>query len=145
MNWLLPQVENCFTAFNQISHYQILIKNFFLNITSNHRQIGVNIVGLLNRFWTSSVKCCTTNFSIHASECPVFIMNQLKSVYNIPFLDSYSHPIHTCLSMIASNVFVAKWVNISIKFLKYLGSQKKGREIGTLWLICHLEEVHETA
>ena len=42
-------------------------------------------------------------FSIHASECPVFIMNQLKSVYNIPFLNSYSHPIHTCLSMIASN------------------------------------------
>ena len=42
-------------------------------------------------------------FSIHASECPVFIMNRLKSVYNIPFLDSYSHPIHTCLSMIASN------------------------------------------
>ena len=30
-------------------------------------------------------------------------MNQLKSVYNIPFLDSYSHPIHTYLS-IASNV-----------------------------------------
>ena len=30
-------------------------------------------------------------------------MNQLKFVYNIQFLDSYSHPIHTCLSMIASN------------------------------------------
>ena len=29
-------------------------------------------------------------------------MNELKSVYNIPFLDSYSHLIHTCLSMIAS-------------------------------------------
>ena len=28
-------------------------------------------------------------------------MNQLKSVYNIPFLDSYSHPKHTYLSMIA--------------------------------------------
>ena len=49
------------------------------------------------------MKCWTTNFSIHASECPVIIMNQLKSVYNIPFLDSYSNPIHTCLSMIASN------------------------------------------
>ena len=58
-------------------------------ITSNHRQIGVNIIGLLNRFLTSSLKCWTTNFSIHASDCPVFIMNQLKSVYNIPFLDSY--------------------------------------------------------
>ena len=40
---------------------------------------------------------------LHASEGPVIIMHQLKSVYNIPFLDSYSHPIHTCLSMIASN------------------------------------------
>ena len=30
-------------------------------------------------------------------------MNQLNSVYNVPFLVSYSHPIHTCLSMIASN------------------------------------------
>ena len=30
-------------------------------------------------------------------------MNQLKSVYNIPFWDAHSHPIHTCLSMIASN------------------------------------------
>ena len=70
-------------------------------ITSNHRQIGVNIVALLNRFYTSSVKFSTTNFSIHASECPVFIMNQLKSVYSIPFLDSYPHLIHICLSMIA--------------------------------------------
>ena len=50
------------------------------------------------------VKCWTTIFSIHASECPVFIMNQLKSIYNIPFLDSYSHPVHSCLSMIASNM-----------------------------------------
>ena len=54
-------------------------------ITSNRRQIGVNIVGLLNRFKTSSVKCWTTNFSIHGSDCPVFIMNQLKSVYNSLF------------------------------------------------------------
>ena len=30
-------------------------------------------------------------------------MNQLKSVYNIQFLDSYSHLKHTRLSMIASN------------------------------------------
>ena len=49
------------------------------------------------------MKYWTTNFSIHASECPVFIMIQLKSVYNIPFLGSHSHPTHTCLSMIASN------------------------------------------
>ena len=49
------------------------------------------------------MKCWTTNFSIYASERSLFIMNQLKSVYSIPFLDSYSHPIHTCLSMISSN------------------------------------------
>ena len=40
---------------------------------------------------------------------PVSIMNQLKSVYNIPFLDSYSHPIDTCLSMIASYVHAGFW------------------------------------
>ena len=63
------------------------------------------------------MKCWTTNFSIHASKCPVFIMNQLKSVYNIPFLDSYSHPIHTCLSMISSNGIIggvsekSEWMN----------------------------------
>ena len=32
------------------------------------------------------------------------MMNQLKSVYNSPFKSSYSHPIHTCLATIASNV-----------------------------------------
>ena len=32
-------------------------------------------------------------------------MHQLKSIYNSPFKDSYSHPIHTCFPMIASNVF----------------------------------------
>ena len=30
-------------------------------------------------------------------------MHQLKSSYNSPFKDSYSHPIHTCFVMIASN------------------------------------------
>ena len=49
-----------------------------------------------------------------ASEGPVIIMHQLKSIYkqnkysiqfNSPFKDSSSHPIHTYLSMIASNVF----------------------------------------
>ena len=40
-------------------------------------------------------------------------MNQLKSGYNIPFLDSSSHPIHTCLSMIANNLSV---VNCEKKF-----------------------------
>ena len=30
-------------------------------------------------------------------------MHQLKSSYNSPFKDSYSHPIHTRFAMIASN------------------------------------------
>ena len=30
-------------------------------------------------------------------------MSQLKSSYNSPFKDSYSHPIHTRFAMIASN------------------------------------------
>ena len=38
-----------------------------------------------------------------ASECPDIIMHQLKSIYNSPFKDSYSHPINTCFAMIASN------------------------------------------
>ena len=40
---------------------------------------------------------------MHASEGPVTITNQLKSIYNCPFKDSHSHPIHTCFSIIASN------------------------------------------
>ena len=35
---------------------------------------------------------------------PLDPLLQLKSVYNSPFKDSHSHPIHTCLSEIASNV-----------------------------------------
>ena len=31
------------------------------------------------------------------------MMNQLKSIYNNPFKNSHSHPIHTCLAIIASN------------------------------------------
>ena len=42
------------------------------------------------------------NFSDLASEGPDIIMHQLKSSYS-PFKDSYSHPIHTCFAMIASN------------------------------------------
>ena len=30
-------------------------------------------------------------------------MNQLKSIYNIPFKDSHSHPVHICFPIIASN------------------------------------------
>ena len=74
-------------------------------ITSNHRQTGVNVLDLLNRFSTSSVKCWTVNFCNHASKDPVIIMHQLKSSYNSPFKDSHSHPIHTCFPMIANNEF----------------------------------------
>ena len=35
-------------------------------------------------------------------------MHQLNSIYNSPFTDKHSHPIHTCLSVIASNEF---WLN----------------------------------
>ena len=30
-------------------------------------------------------------------------MHQLNAIYNSPFSDEHSHPIHTCLSVIASN------------------------------------------
>ena len=38
-----------------------------------------------------------------ASKGPVIIINQLKSIYNSPLKDSYSHPIRTCFPIIASN------------------------------------------
>ena len=45
------------------------------------------------------LKCCyiTANFCIHASKGPVIIMNQINSIYNGPFKDSHSRPIHTGL------------------------------------------------
>ena len=49
------------------------------------------------------MKCWTTNFCTHASEGQFIIKHQLKSVYNSPFKDLHSHPIHTCLSVIANN------------------------------------------
>ena len=72
-------------------------------LTSNHRQTGVNVLDLLNRLSTSSVKCWTVNFGIHSSKGPVIITHQLKSLYNSPLKNSYSHRIHTCFTMIASN------------------------------------------
>ena len=35
-------------------------------ITSNNRNKDKNVVALVNRFWTSSVKCRTANFRIQA-------------------------------------------------------------------------------
>ena len=42
-------------------------------------------------------------FFIHASKGQVIIVNQIKPIYNNPFKDSHSHPIHTCFPIIASN------------------------------------------
>ena len=74
-------------------------------IASNNRKTGVNVVALVNRFLTSSVKCWTVIFCIYANKNPVIVMNQLKSIYNSPFKDSHSRPIRTCFPMIASNGF----------------------------------------
>ena len=52
---------------------------------------------------TSRVKRWTANFCDLASEGPVIIMHQLKSIYNSPFKDSRSHPFHTCFAMISSH------------------------------------------
>ena len=62
-----------------------------------------NVAALAKRFWTLSVKCWTANFCIYASRGPLIIMNQLKSLYNSPFKDSQSHPIHICFPITASN------------------------------------------
>ena len=45
------------------------------------------------------------------------MVNQLKSIYNSPFKSSHSHPIHTCLSTIASNdyiTFLKRQVSVSL-------------------------------
>ena len=73
-------------------------------ITSNDRKTGVNVAALVNRFYTSNVKCWTANFGIYASKGAVIIMNQLKSIYNSLYKDLHSHPIHTCFPAITSNV-----------------------------------------
>ena len=49
------------------------------------------------------MKSWTPNFCVHAIKGPIIIMNQLKSIYNSPFKNSHSHPIHICLATIASN------------------------------------------
>ena len=35
----------------------------------------------------------------------LIIKNQLNSIYNSPFKDSHSQPIHTCFSIIDSNAY----------------------------------------
>ena len=46
-----------------------------LTITSNNRKIGVNVVALVNRFSTSSVKSWIAIFCIYARRGPVNIMH----------------------------------------------------------------------
>ena len=41
-------------------------------------------------------------FFFHAIKGPIIIMKQLKAIYNSPFKNSHSHPIHTCLATIDS-------------------------------------------
>ena len=50
---------------------------------------------------------CTGPFAhpLHASKGQIIIINQLKSIYNSLFADSYSYPIHTCFLIIARNGF----------------------------------------
>ena len=35
-------------------------------------------------------------------------MNQLKSIYKVPFKDSHSHPVHTCFPINANNAPIFK-------------------------------------
>ena len=56
---------------------------------------------------TALVNSYTANFCIHTSKGPVIIMNQLIPVYNRQFKHKYSHPIHTCYLIIASNELIS--------------------------------------
>ena len=46
------------------------------------------------------------------NEGPDIIMHQLKSSYNSPFIDSYSHPSHTCFAIISSNEDAVKLTRV---------------------------------
>ena len=53
-------------------------------------------------------------------------MNQLKSIYNIPFKDSRAHPIRTCFPMIA-NIAISDNISFRQKVCRI-----KGRSILSL-------------
>ena len=53
----------------------------FLTITSNNRKTYENVLGLVNGYLTSSVKCWTTNIDIHASKDPVMNHHELIKIY----------------------------------------------------------------
>ena len=51
-------------------------------------------------------------FDINAcKDAAAIIMNKLKSIYNSPFKDSHSHPIHTRFPIIASNVTESRFLS----------------------------------
>ena len=60
--------------------------------------------------------CITDSLShtmyVETNEGPDIIMHQLKSSYNSPFIDSYSHPSHTCFAMISSNEDAVKLTRV---------------------------------
>ena len=82
-------------------------------ITSNNGKTGVNVLGLVNRFSTSCVKCWTTNLCFHVGKGSIVIMNQLELIYNSQFKDSHSHHIHTCFLIIDTG---RNWLQISLLF-----------------------------
>ena len=71
----------------------------YLSITRNHRKTGVNSVALVNRF-LKTLKCWIANFCIHDGKGPVSVMNQLKSIYNSPFIDLRSRPFTHVLRLL---------------------------------------------
>ena len=73
--WLRKLTTFCFFKF--LDHISLSFGATDIPITSNHRQTGGNVLGLLIRFSTSSVKCWTVNFCIHPRKGPVINMYQL--------------------------------------------------------------------
>ena len=59
------------------------------------------LLSVISAYFNLMLDC---QFCDLASEGQDIIMHQLKSLYNSPFKESYSHSIHTCFPMIASNV-----------------------------------------
>ena len=85
--WILASEVTKLCIYLYVLHF-ITTKNRF------YRKTGVSVVALVNRFLTLSVKFWTANLCTHASKGQFIIIDQLNSIYNSPFKDSYSHPIH---------------------------------------------------
>ena len=70
----------------------------------------MNVVASVNRFKPQELNVGLSLFVIWLiTNGPDIIMHQLKSIYNSPFKESHSHPVHTCFAMIASNVTIIKF------------------------------------